>query len=275
MTTTTLSAAYSFRPDSIVPVHEAVPTALALDQRVCTLAGAIEGDAPAVRLPVVGKDPEANVAREGETILESAATLSEVVVRTQKVALLTEVSREAYTSAQTAGSITDAARRAVTRKLDNLLITKRTETTSGPGIAYVHGLNEVNGSYGLDPILDGIAAAADNDGSPTAILLNYGTWSRLLKVKGTDGRGLIAPEVANAPVAGLFGLPVILNSTVAADTALIVDASTIITAMSDVRADVSDGDAFRRDALLIRVTARIGVGILDASKNSKITFASK
>lgn len=272
MTTTTSTSAYSFRPDSIVPVSEAVPDALALDQRVTTLAGAIEGDAPAVRLPIIGKDPEATVTAEGQTILESAPSLSEIIVRTVKVGLVTEVSREAYESAQTAGSITNAARRAVTRKLDDLLVNKRTETTSGAGIAWTHGINEITGAYGTDPILDGIAATADHDGTPTAILLNFSTWAQLLKVKGADGRGLITPEVANAPAAGLFGVPIILNSAVAADTALVVDASTIVTALSDIRADTNDGDAFRRDSLLVRVVGRIGVGIINPAKISKITF---
>ncbi|PJM79023.1 phage major capsid protein [Bifidobacterium scaligerum] len=275
MTTTTLAAANAFRPDSIVPVQEAVPEALALDTRVCTLAGTIEGDAPAIRLPIIGKDPEATVTGEGQTIPESAPALSEVVVRTVKVGMVCEVSREAYTNAQTSGSITDASRRAVTRKLDSLLIDKKTETTSGPGIAHTHGLTEITGAYGTDPILDGIAGVADHNASPTAIIMNFSTWAKLLKVKGTDGRGLIAPEVANTPASGLFGIPVVVNSAAPADTAIIVDSSTILVAMSDIRADVGDGDAFRRDSLIIRVTGRIGMGYTDPAKIAKITFTTK
>ncbi|MCH9276417.1 phage major capsid protein [Bifidobacterium amazonense] len=273
MTTTTRTAATSFNPDSIVPATEAVPDALALDDRICTIGPTIEGDAPAVRLPYVAIAPAATITTEGREIPESTPGLSELVVRTVKVGLLTEVSREAYSYAQASASITDSARRSVTYKLDEILVAKKTTTNGTPGLAHLHGISETTATdYGLDPILDVIAKVADAGASPTAIILNFSTWAKLLQVKGTDGRGIIAPEVANAPAPQLFGIPVIINAATPADTVLVVDRGTIITSLGDVHADVADGDAFRRDSLQIRLTCRIGWGTFQPAQIGKVTF---
>lgn len=273
-TTTTLTAAKAWAPDSIVPTREAVPEALALDKRVCTLGPALEGDAPAIRLPFVGLAPEAQLVREGEEIPQSQPGLSELVVNTQKVALLTEVSREALSYDQTSASITDSARRSLTFKLDELLVAaQRTDTGTGAGLAYTHGITETHAdAYGLDPLLENIAAVAAAGASPTAIVLNFGAWAKLLQVKGGDGRGIISPDVANAPAPTLFGIPVVINAATPNDTVLVLDAGSIMASLSDILATVGDGDAFRRDSKQIRLVARIGWGTFSPEQIGKITF---
>lgn len=273
MANTTLTAAKAWAPDSIVPSREAVPDALALDTRICTLGPAIEGDAPAIRLPFVGLAPQAQLVREGEEIPQSQPGLSELVVRTQKVGLLTEVSREALSYDQTTASITDSARRSLTFKLDELLVAKRTETNNGSGLAYTPGITETHAdTYGLDPLLENIAAVADAGANPTAIVLNFGTWAKLLQIKGADGRGIISPDVANAPAPTLFGIPVVINPATPTDTVLVLDAGSIMVSMGDIIATVGDGDAFKRDSKQIRLTARIGWGTFAPKQIGKITF---
>ena len=275
MANTTLQGNIAFHPDSIVPVSEAVPGCIALDTRIATLGPVIEGDAPSIRLPFVAVQPMAGITKKGKAITESTPGLSELVVRTVKVGLLTEVSREAYSHEQSASSITDSARRAVTRQLDTILLAKKTATDNGPGIAHTHGISNIDATgyaQALDALLDAIAAVAEQGANPTAIVMNFATWAKLLKVKGEDGRGIVSSDVANAPQASIYGIPLVINGATPADTILVLDSSTILVSLGNVYADVADGDAFRRDSLQIRITCRLGWGSINAAQIGKVTI---
>ena len=103
-------------------------------------------------------------------------------------------------------------------------------------------------------------------------MLNYATWVNLLTLTAKDGRPLVSPDVANAAQPILFGLPVVLSSAMPADTALVVDSSEIIASYSDVTTSVSADALFAYDSVQLRLTARLGFGVIRPNRLAKVTF---
>src|SRR4051794_33373793 len=112
-TETTVTSAKAWSPDlTAVAPDIAVPDALIL--KTSTVAGNVEGDAPAVRVQYID-DATAGFVAEGAAISESDPNLSEALVYTGKVAQLIRLSREQWSQPNAAELLSRSVARAVTR----------------------------------------------------------------------------------------------------------------------------------------------------------------
>ena len=271
--TNTNKAAY---PDTILSMAETAPDALVLNSDVVTAGPTISGDAPSARLAFISEDPTAEVVKEGALIGEGDPALDELVVRTSKVAILSNMSNESYASAVAGNLVATSARRAVTKKLDSILVANTATEGQPTGLLNTVGINTIDGGKytDLNPILKAIGACAGNGGTPTAIVMNYATWVNLLTITAKDGRSVVSPDVANAAQPILFGLPVILSTAMPADTVLVSDAAEVIASYSGVTTSVSTDALFAYDSVQLRLTARLGFGVIRPNRLAKVTFTT-
>lgn len=246
-----------FEPDTVIPEALVLSTS--------TVGAVIEGDAPSVRVPFVVEDPEAGFVPEGEDINEVEPKLSELVVNTDKIAVIHAVSREAYTYNGIGAMLTDSLKRAVVNKADAAYLTNPSAPTGLVNIPGVIAGDNITDN--LDPLIDAIAAIENNNGMPTHILASPAAWAYIQKIK--MGAGFNTPIVGNVTDATeprLAGLPVVVNSHVPANQLLVIDRTQIISAVGPVDAAVSDQAAFIRDGVVIRVTMRFGFGVLHPNR---------
>lgn len=228
------------------------------------------------RLAFVSEDVAANIVKEGQQIAEGDPALSELIVRTSKIAVLSNMSNESYESAVASSLVTESARRAVTKKADAVLLANAVTEGQPTGLANLEGIVTIaGGKYAdLNPILEAIGSVAANGATPTALVMNYATWTQLLKLTAKDGRSLISPDVANAAQPVLFGVPVVLNAAAPADSVLVLDAAEIVASYSDVTTAVSTDALFAYDSVQIRLTMRLGFGVIRPNRIAKVTFTT-
>lgn len=246
-----------FTPSDIIPEALVLSTS--------TPAAFVEGDAPSVRVPFVAEDPEAGFVPEGENIDEVEPRLSEMVVNTNKIAVLHALSREAYRHEGVEQLLTDSVKRAVVNKADAAYLTSDATPTgliNTPGV--VAGGNITTN---LDPLIDSIATISANGGTPSHILASPTAWAYIQKLK--TGNGLNTPIVGNvvdSTEPRLAGLPIVVNNHVPANQIVVIDRSQIVSAVGPLEVATSDQAAFTRDGIVIRVTMRFGFGVLRADR---------
>lgn len=264
---------------SWLDAKDAVPEALILDTRVATQGPEIVGDFPTLHVPIALADPTAVITKEAEVIAESEAAFSELVINTSKISLLTSMSNESLTSSDGADLLSQGASRSMANKADAVFLNGDGANGTPKGISLYDDLTKVNSTDitadGLYPILDAIAAVTDNGGTPTSLLMRYSTWAKLLKLKGSDNRPLISPDVQTMAAPVLFGLPIILNRQVPADAVMVIDAANVIASVSQVSVATSDGALFAQDATALRMTQRIGFGLKFPNQCGLVTYTEK
>lgn len=271
--TTLLDNKAAFPDQTALEPLQALPDALVLTQT--TISGTVEGDTPAVRIAYIDQDPDPDVVAEGGDIDAKDPALSELVVTTHKVGIITVVSNEAYSHSDAAALFGTSLARAVTAKADRLFLQAPAPaegTTGFTGLANQPGILQAgNISNSLAPLIDAIAQIATNGGTPTAIIAGYDAWAWLLKITTANGEPLISPDVANAATPQLYGLPVVLNAQAPAGTLLVIDSTQIVSAAGSVVTAVSAERYFEKDSVGMRVTFRFGYGILRPDRIAKLT----
>lgn len=271
--TTLIDNKAAFPDQTTIEPLQAIPGALVLTQS--TVSGSVQGDQPSVRIAYVDEDPDPDVVAEGGDIDAKDPKLSELVVTTHKVGIITVVSNEAYSYQNATRLLGNSLARAVTAKSDRLFLQTPAPTegqTGFTGLANYPGI--IDGgtiTNTLHPLIDAIATIAGNGGTPTAILAGYDSWAWLLKISLGDGMPLIAPDVANSPTPKLYGLPVVLNAQMPANTLLVIDRTQIVSAVGNVVTAVSSERYFEKDSIGMRVTFRFGYGILRPNRIAKLT----
>lgn len=281
-TETTSTSAYAWRPDvtAVAPI-DAVPEALILN--TSTVAGRVEGDAPAVRVAYVD-DATAGFVAEGAAITEANPDLAEAVVHTGKVAQLVRLSREQYGQPNSAGLISESVRRAVTTAA-NIAYVRQVAPTS-PAVTPPAGLINMTGiedggavADDLDALIDLQATIAGNNGQATHIMLAPDAWASLRKMKLTSP-GATSDFTSNASLLGagtsdvplsLLDLPVIVTPALASGTGLMVDQTAVVSAVGDVMVAVSDQMYFSSDSIGVRCTWRFGQTVVHADRIGKFT----
>ncbi|OXN00796.1 phage major capsid protein [Bifidobacterium vansinderenii] len=253
-----------------------IPDALILTH--ATAGGQVEGDTPVLNVPYVETLPAAQIVKEGEEIPEGNAAVSVLTIHTQKVAVINPITNEANYAAGVKTMLGKGMARSIIAKADAVFLQNPApaEGASGvtglfnyPGIPVAGNIADSND--GLNPIIDGITQISENGGTPTHIIMGYGTWAKLLKLRLADGTPQISPDVANAPVPVLFGIPVTLNAQAPADKIIITDKGEIIAAAGGVSGDASRDRYFERDITLMRSTFRFGFGVVHPNRLSIIT----
>lgn len=193
-------------------------------------------------------------------------------VHTHKIAVLTPISNEAAEYTQTTSLIQAGMVKAITGKADRLLL--QGDQGDIKGLALTPDMidaGDINEATGLTPLLDAIGKVGDNGGSPTGIIMGYGTWANLLKLNDKNNRPLIATDVDNSPTPAIYGIPIILNMQTPAGTILLNDSSQVLSAVSQAAIASSDQAYFANDSIALRVTMRLGFGVLRPNRLARLT----
>ena len=277
-TETTLTSARGWSPDvtGIAP-EDAIPDALVL--LTSTVAGHVEGDAPAVRVTYVD-DAEADFVGEGGEISEADPDLAEVLVYTGKVAQLIRLSREQWVQDSTSGLLSLSVERAVTKRANLAYLTQVAPgvgQTPPAGLLHVPGIID-GGAVGtdLDALVDLAAMLEDNGGNPTHWILSSTAWATLRKIKtGTGLASSLLGAGTSDTVKMLLDLPVRVTPAMTASTGMLVDKSAIVSVVGDVMVAQSEHAYFSSDSIALRCTWRFGQNVVEPNRIGKFTVAAE
>lgn len=251
----------------------AVPEAVIL--QASTVAGRVEGDAPAVRVPYAD-DADAGFVAEGAVIPEANPNLAEVLVYTGKIAQLLRLSREQLDQPKASELLMRSIQRAVTTAANRAFISQAppiSPAVTPPG-GIVHAATD-GGTLGdnLDVVVDAVAAIERANGQATHVLASPESWAMVSKLKvGGDGinASLIGAGTAPGPLA-LLGIPVLVSAALEADQLLVVDKAAIVSAVGDVQVSTSEHAYYTSDSIGVRATWRFGAAIQRPARVIKLT----
>lgn len=276
MAQTTTGSAKAWSPDlhAFTP-SDVIPEALVL--RGSTVAGVIEGDEPAVRVPWIS-DADADFVAEGDSIPEADPALNEITVSTAKVSQLVQVSREQYGQGAAASLFSESVRRAVVNRANRAFIAE-----DGTGINGLTGVLNTTGIHDggaitadLDPLADVLGLIEEAGGSANLIVASPSAWSALRKLKTGEG--------ANSALLGagtedterrLFGVEVVTSSAVTAGSIAVLDSTAVASAAGSVLVATSLDRYFENDAVGVRATWRIGWAVQHADRLAKLTVGTE
>lgn len=285
-TATTMTTAKAWHPDLIaVPAVDAIPSALILN--ISTKVGVIEGDEPAVRVPLMTMG-EAAVVQEGQEIPESSATLAEMTFKSVKIGALLKLSREQYVQDGAAVNLAAGLGRAIVDKGDKQLLNApaplpdATGWTAPTGLLATPGLTDggkISGS--LDALVAAVAGVITAGGTPSHIVMAPDAWVavRQLKVATGSNQPLVGADMPltlradGSTAVTLLGLPVVVSNAMPSKTILIVDKSDLFSVYSDVMVDVSDQAYFTSDVMAVRGIWRYGAGFGHPNRHVKMLTA--
>lgn len=266
----------AFPDSSMFPAGEVIPDALVLTQS--TRGPLANGDSPRVHIPYVAETPAAAIIAEGEQIANTKPALSELVVNTKKIALLTALSNEATNTDGVENLMSTSLKQGIVKKADALFLANQPAdpaTLEPVGLANTPGI--VDGgdiTDSINPLLETLGTLGDNGATPSSIVMGYGTWAKLLRLADANGDPLIAKDVANSPMPALYGIPVVLNSQAPKDTMIVIDRTMVLSSVSDVSLSISSEVFFDYDSTAIRITMRIGFGVIRPNRIAKLTVAA-
>ncbi|GAA3680787.1 HK97 family phage major capsid protein [Yimella lutea] len=277
-TETTVTSAPGWRPDvfTFAPA-EAVGESLIL--QASTVAGSVEGDAPAVRVAYVD-DAAATFTAEGDVIPEADPSLSEVLVYTGKVSQLVRLSREQWMQPGVSTQLSESVRRAVTKAADAAFIAQAKPTapavTPPPGLLNVAGI--VNGgavASSLDKLIDAFATIEGNGGTPSHIIVAPDAWASLRKFKAATGsaQNLLGAGM-NDSARMLLDVPVLVSSAMTSGAGLVIDKSAVVSAVGQVQVAQSEHVYFASDSIALRCTWRFGANVVLPNRIAKFTVTA-
>lgn len=166
----------------------------------------------------------------------------------------------------------------VPQELTRALIDEETrQIVSGNGTTELNGLlntsDVLERSKGSDTRIDALVNAANDIrvgpafGNADLILLNPSTWTAVKTSKDTQGRYVLALNQPNelGSVDNLFGVPVIVNTKVPEDVAIVMDSSIAVLAWTRLGLELTFtqlGDyQIRHNALTYRLEERVAIGV--------------
>lgn len=264
---------HAFSPD-VTALHAAdvVPNALIL--QCSTVMGAVNGDAPSVRVAYVS-DGTASFVAEAAAITPNEPALNERVVYTGKIAQLAAISREQYEQANTPAQLAQSLARAIVKRADIAFL--REAAPVGPAVAPAAGLANVSGiedggtvATDFDQLIDLVAELESNGATPTHVVVDPLAYASLSKFKTGTGSNLgILGAGVEATERRILGLPVIVSAAMTANSGLILDSSEVISAVGPVNVSVSDHLYFNSDSIAVRATWRIGHSVVRPDRIGK------
>lgn len=274
----TPTSARAWSPDlqAFAP-RDVVPEALIL--QASTVAGNIEGDAPAIRVAFVD-DAAASFTAEGATIAESDPALDEVLVYTGKITQLVKISREQWSQNGTATELSESVRRAVTKKANEAFLTQAAPVspavTPPAGLVNIAGI-ETGGAIAddLDALIDLIATLEGNGSNPSHLIVSPTSWASLRKFKTGTGsaQSLLGAGTGDAE-RRLLDMPVLVSSAMTAGSGIVVDKSAIASAVGQVQVASSEHLYFNSDNIALRCTWRIGWNIVHPERIGAFTVTA-
>ena len=111
-------------------------------------------------------------------------------------------------------------------------------------------------------------------GTPNAVYVNPDDFTELQLATDANDRPLIQPDPSQGPAQTVAGLMIWPTPAIAADTAVVAQATEIIVALRrDPSIEVSDQALFSKDGTVARVIARLDAGVGDPDGLCKIAAA--
>lgn len=270
-TNTTLNTAKAWAPDvQGFAADQTIESALIL--QVATKAGTVEGDQPAVRVPYVVDDATAGFIVEGAPITETPGTYDEVVITTNKVAALAKFSRETLSQPNAAQLVVQSMQRSVIRAADVAFLSNALAPT---GLLTTVGITD-GGAVGtdLDALADAIAGIEADGGKATHIIAAPNAWASLAKLKSATGSAQsLLGAGTQAAERLLLSVPVLTPAAMPSGTILVVDKSAVLAAYGSVMLARSEDAFFASDVVAVRVTFRLGWGVMRPARVAKLTIA--
>nr|NLI50737.1 phage major capsid protein [Propionibacterium sp.] len=277
-TETTSTATRAWAPDlTAYAPADVVPDALIL--QTSTVAGNVEGDAPAVRV-AFATDAAAGFVAEGAPIDEANPGLDECLVYTGKVSQLIRLSREQWAQPRTAEMLATSVQRAILRAANIAYLAQAAPVapavTPPGGLLNVVGIetagDDVTGS--LDNLVDLIATLEGNGGSPSHIIMAPDAWAVIQKMKlGADYNAPLLGAGTEATVKRLLGLPVLVSSAMTTLSGLVVDRTAIVSAVGQVQVATSEHVYFNTDGIALRATWRFGANVVHPDRIGSFVVA--
>lgn len=264
----------SIFPDSTFIASDVAPEALIL--KVTTHGGAIEGDAPVVRVPYVSDLPDVYVLDEGEAGQVSEPVFDEILINTQKLMLLSKMSREASLHNVSANLLAQSMGTALTRKANQSFLngmTNKAETNTTAGLVDLAGSTATADLVSLDPVIDLMTTIETAGGHPTDIITDPETWATIRKLKAATGSNMpLIGTAAQNLERNLFGCNVYVSSDMPADTLLVADRRAVISVTGGVELTTSSDVFFDSDTIARRLVWRIGWDIVHPERVGKLTI---
>lgn len=271
---TTNSVPATFAPN-VTTLEAQTVTPDALIHQITTKAGEVEGDDVAITVAYVDDDTATSTA-EYAAIAENNPTLDETAIYTEKITTLMNVSNEQYRQSLTASTLSQSAQRSIVKKADNDLLnnTDSTVSTWPTGLLSTTGMSDGgNITTSLDPLIDLVADLESVGAVPSHILIDPQGWAALRKLRTGDGSNLSILGAGTVDAARiLLGIPVIVSNAMPQHTGLVIDKTAILSAIGPVRAAVSEHEKFSQDAVTMRVTWRIGWGLVRPERIGKFAI---
>lgn len=233
-----------------------------LISKMSMVAGSIEGDEPALRVPYID-DLTADFIAEGATFTEQEGTFAEVAIHTHKVGTLVVVSNELKRNGAE-NPLADGMIRAVTTKANVAFLSNASAPT---GILNDTAITD-GGVLGanLDGIYDAVWSIAGTGVGADYIVAAPTAMSSLSALKTGTGSN---QSLMTDPV--LAGLPVLVSAAMPANSLVIGSKTAVVSALGTVNINKSEHAAFARDGLAYRVDLRLGWGLMRADRLVKIS----
>jgi HK97 family phage major capsid protein len=239
-----------------------------LDGSIVTLLNTASGED--IKVPVESTRPEATAIAEGTTITELDPTFSNITLKSQKVAVLTKISRELMQDSgiDIMGYLGRTLGTSVGIRVNNLL-TVGTGTTVPNGIVTaagsgVVGGTAVSGAFTADNLID---LAHSVDGAYVrlggAFMMRRASIGAVRKLKDTAGNYLFAPAATVGSPDTLLGFPIVENPDV---PAIATGAKSVlfgyhgsyhVRQVGGIEVARSDDAYFASDEIGVRLTIRV------------------
>jgi HK97 family phage major capsid protein len=260
-------------PDQSFVANEVMPDALI--NILATNVGIVEGDEPAVRVPYIAADPTAGFTAEGSEISEQDPELDELIINTDKIAVVSRTSNEAVRNAPgSSGILSTSLTRAVTVKGNAAFLGNSATPT---GLLHVAGVSDGGTLDGnLDAVENAIGQIETADGIPTHIVAHPEDWATIRGIKAaTDSNVPLLGSPAEQTERRVFGLDVIVSSAATKGSLLITSKESIYAAIGQLMIDTSEDAYFTRDSVAIRATWRIGWDVIDPAHLGTVTMPAE
>ena len=239
-----------------------------LDGSIVTLLNTASGED--IKVPVEATRPAATAIAEGTTITELDPTFSNITLKSQKVAVLTKISRELMQDSgiDIMGYLGRTLGTSVGIRVNNLL-TVGTGTTVPNGIVTAAGSGVVGGTalggaFTADDLID---LAHSVDGAYVrlggAFMMRRASIGAVRKLKDTAGNYLFAPAATVGSPDTLLGFPIVENPDV---PAIATGAKSVlfgyhgsyhVRQVGGIEVARSDDAYFASDEIGVRLTIRV------------------
>lgn len=284
MPTYTTNAPLAFLPDE---VGQLVVTPVTQESVAIQASTAIRANGHRYRIPIVNADPAAVWTAEGQEIVPSDPSLSELVIDQYKIAGLTVVSNEMLNDATPESSQLIGARIAadIARKVDAAFFGSHGSSTVQPaGLADLPttGAGSVTkisagGTWGNLDVFTGAIIGTQALGvqvgafvTSAADALAIGT----IKDSSVSSRSLLAPDPTQPGRLVIGGVPVYVSPAVAAGVVWSLPAArSYVIINEDASIEVDRSVFFTSDRSAVRSVMRVGFGWPQPAAITKITKA--